>query len=137
MCLRHGLYDCILCPAPPNAVLDGVDQSSPRAAFPSVSEHPRAREDDLRAAQGARREPGIAERSVTDPPEKPVFSDRELEVLGYVADGLTNGEIARKMHLSTLTVKSHMARMFAKMPAEIPRTRAGMVGWALRNRLMP
>lgn len=115
----------------------GVGPSSPRSAFPDSAP---ARSDGgshLRAAQGARREPGIAERSVTDPPQKPVLTDRELEVLGLVADGWTNKEIGLQLHLSQLTVKSHMARMFAKMPEEIPKTRAGMVGWALRNRLMP
>ncbi|MEW1641263.1 MULTISPECIES: response regulator transcription factor [unclassified Streptomyces] len=39
---------------------------------------------------------------------------RETEVLLLIADGLTNQEIARRLHVSTATVKTHINNLFAK-----------------------
>jgi len=43
------------------------------------------------------------------------LSIRELEVLSLVADGHSNGDIARLLHLSETTVKSHLAHVFPKL----------------------
>lgn len=43
------------------------------------------------------------------------LTDRELEVLRHVAGGLSNNEIAAKLHLSEATVKTHMTRILAKL----------------------
>ncbi len=43
------------------------------------------------------------------------LTDRELEVLGLVAQGLSNGEIAGTLFLSEATVKTHVTRCFAKL----------------------
>ncbi len=40
---------------------------------------------------------------------------REQEVLGLVADGLTNGEIARQLCITEHTVKSHLAKILGKL----------------------
>ncbi|MER6129304.1 response regulator transcription factor [Streptomyces sp. NPDC001795] len=39
---------------------------------------------------------------------------RETEVLVLIAEGLTNQEIARGLHVSTATVKTHINNLFAK-----------------------
>jgi DNA-binding NarL/FixJ family response regulator len=39
---------------------------------------------------------------------------RETEVLVLIADGLSNQEIARRLHVSTATVKTHINNLFAK-----------------------
>jgi DNA-binding NarL/FixJ family response regulator len=39
---------------------------------------------------------------------------RETEVLVLIAKGLTNQEIARRLHVSTATVKTHINNLFAK-----------------------
>ncbi|MFF5023294.1 response regulator transcription factor [Streptomyces collinus] len=39
---------------------------------------------------------------------------RETEVLVLIAEGLNNQEIARKLHVSTATVKTHINNLFAK-----------------------
>ena len=44
-----------------------------------------------------------------------VLTERELEVLGLVARGLTNREIAAHLFLSEGTVKTHVKRIFFKL----------------------
>lgn len=48
--------------------------------------------------------PGIAE-----------LSERERQVLGHLARGRSNADIARAMFLSEATVKTHINRLFAKL----------------------
>ncbi|WP_329060055.1 response regulator transcription factor [Amycolatopsis sp. NBC_01480] len=40
---------------------------------------------------------------------------REIEVLTLVADGLSNHALARRLHLTEGTVKSHLARVYSKL----------------------
>ncbi len=42
---------------------------------------------------------------------------RELEVLGLIAAGLTNAEIAKELQLSPLTAKTHVSRILMKLDA--------------------
>lgn len=43
------------------------------------------------------------------------FSQRELEILHYVSQGLTSQEIAERIYLSKRTIENHRARMMNKM----------------------
>lgn len=43
------------------------------------------------------------------------LSERELEVLRYMAEGLSNPEIARRLYLSPNTLKAHAQNIFLKM----------------------
>jgi DNA-binding NarL/FixJ family response regulator len=55
------------------------------------------------------------EREPARPPEAPDgLTAREVEVLVLIAEGLANQEIARKLHVSTATVKTHINNLFAK-----------------------
>ena len=55
------------------------------------------------------------------------LSARELEVLGLVARGNANKEIAARLAISEETVKSHMTKILAKLRAN-DRTHAVTIG---------
>jgi|SRR5215217_5404332 len=61
------------------------------------------------------------------------LSDRELEVLGLIALGYTNSEIASQLYLSVRTVESHRAHIQAKLRVA---TRAELVRYALAHGLV-
>jgi DNA-binding NarL/FixJ family response regulator len=61
------------------------------------------------------------------------LSDREIEVLQLLADGMSNKEIAAKLYISTQTVKTHIAHIFDKLGVS-DRTEA--VAAALRRGLV-
>lgn len=48
----------------------------------------------------------------TEPPDG--MTPREAEVLVLIAEGMSNAEIARSLHISQATVKSHINNLFAK-----------------------
>ena len=58
------------------------------------------------------------------------LTDREREVLGLVAQGYTNQEIADRLIVSVKTVETHRAHIMSKLGLE---TRAELVRYALRE----
>lgn len=52
---------------------------------------------------------------------------RELEILGLIANGMSNREIAEKLFVSENTVKTHSSRLFDKLNAR-RRTQAVQIG---------
>jgi NarL family two-component system response regulator LiaR len=61
------------------------------------------------------------------------LSERELEVLRLIADGLNNAEIAGRLFISEKTVKSHVSNILGKLHVS-DRTQAAAYAW--RNGLM-
>jgi DNA-binding NarL/FixJ family response regulator len=49
------------------------------------------------------------------PPELEELTDREAEVLRFVALALSNAEIARRLHLTEATVKTHVSSVLRKL----------------------
>lgn len=78
-----------------------------------------ARGDALLAPALTRRliEERLARQRPDDPPDLGGLTGREREVLGLVAQGLSNAEIAAELFLSHATVKTHVARILAKTGA--------------------
>ena len=68
------------------------------------------------------RRPATGPRSV--PPGFETLTERETEVLGAVARGLSNTEIADTLFMSPATAKTHVSRLLAKLHA---RDRAQLV----------
>lgn len=66
--------------------------------------------------------------------EKPVLSDREIEVLGLVGQGLTNVRISRELFISEATVKSHLLRTYRKLGVS---DRTAAVVTAMEHGLLP
>ncbi len=61
------------------------------------------------------------------------LTDREREILGLVARGLSNDEIGAELFISPATVKTHLARVMAKTGAH---DRAGLVVFAYESGLV-
>lgn len=61
------------------------------------------------------------------------ITDRELDVIRLISDGLSNKLIADKLELSTHTVNTHRKNIMTKL--DIPNT-AGIVMFAVKNNLL-
>ncbi|WP_137843946.1 response regulator transcription factor [Microbacterium sp. 2FI] len=68
-------------------------------------------------------------RDAAKPPSTPL-TPREEDVLAGIARGLGNSEIARELHLSLSTVKTHLASIMAKIGA---RNRVELAIWATQT----
>jgi DNA-binding CsgD family transcriptional regulator len=60
----------------------------------------------------------------------PPLTDRELDVVALVAEGLTNKQISRRLFISPATVRTHLEHVYDKLGV---RTRAGAVTAAFRR----
>src|SRR5699024_1613370 len=59
----------------------------------------------------------VLERLRTGPPKPPeleVLTERERTILELIGEGMTNREIAERMHLAEKTVKNYVTRLLAK-----------------------
>jgi two-component system nitrate/nitrite response regulator NarL len=65
--------------------------------------------------------------------ERPILSERERQILGLVADGLTAPQMARRLHLSVGTVKTHLLHVYEKLGV---CERAAAVAEAMRRGLL-
>lgn len=57
----------------------------------------------------------IAQRAPQDGPPTPTLTERETEILRYVAKGLTSKQIAARLWLSHRTVENHVQATFRKL----------------------
>ncbi len=66
-----------------------------------------------------------------DPDEQPLFAeltDRELDVLKLIANGLTNSQIAKQLVISENTVKGHVSNILSKLHLA-DRTQVAVYAW--------
>jgi DNA-binding NarL/FixJ family response regulator len=66
-------------------------------------------------------------------PDAEALSPREMDVLGLMAEGLTNRQIATRLWISEATVKSHVSHILAKL-GRTDRTQA--IVFAMRSGLV-
>jgi non-specific serine/threonine protein kinase len=69
----------------------------------------------------------------TDPATALGLTAREVEVLRLVAQGLSNRQVAERLHLSERTAENHVYRILDKL---VLPSRAAATAWALRNGLL-
>ncbi len=95
--------------------------------------------DDVIASELAIVEAAVSKilaRVHSNSPTLPARSDlsiREAEVLGHVADGMSNKEIARHLGISRTTVRNHLSHAFSKLRAS---NRTAAVASAIRSGLL-
>ena len=78
---------------------------------------------------------GLAEqiRFREESESRPRLSEREHEVLGLIAQGLSAPEIGERIHLSTATVKTHLQHLYEKLGVS---ERAAAVAEGMRRGLL-
>jgi DNA-binding NarL/FixJ family response regulator len=77
-------------------------------------------------------EPSQPEPAWPAPPQPDGLTHREVEILGLIACGLTNPEIAGRLYLSNHTIKTHINRIFAKTGS---RDRAAAISYARQHHI--
>lgn len=113
--LRAGALSYVLKDVGPDELADTVR----KAARGESVLHPRVASRVVEELRGTRRDtPNL----FTD------LSDRELDVLRLIADGLSNAEIAGKLIISEKTVKGHVSNILGKLHM-LDRTQAAVYAW--------
>jgi DNA-binding NarL/FixJ family response regulator len=70
---------------------------------------------DRKTTAAVLREFAAPDRPPSSSRDEPNLSKRELEIVGYVAQGFRNKEIASRMFISEQTVKNHLHNVFEKV----------------------
>jgi DNA-binding NarL/FixJ family response regulator len=73
-------------------------------------------------------DPGIEQNSLATRLNDDPLSLRELDVLGLVAEGLSNKQVAERLHLASTTVRDHLQSVMRKLNVN-SRTGAAVAGF--------
>ena len=79
---------------------------------------------------------GLGQPPATAPTPFPGLTLRETEVLGLIARGLSNHDIATRLVLSVRTVERHISNIYLKLDLEGSAARAGATAAALQHGLV-
>lgn len=113
--IRAGALSYVLKEIGPSELAEAVR----KAANGEATLHPRVASRVVRELHGARRgEPNVFHD----------LSNRELEVLKLVAEGLSNKDISAKLFISEKTTKSHVSNILGKLHLA-DRTQAAVYAW--------
>jgi DNA-binding NarL/FixJ family response regulator len=100
--LTAGACGFLLKDAPPAELLDGIRRAA-------VGDSPFSQDVLQRLVQRA-----VHAQADTPRPAAPGLTAREQDVLNLVADGLSNTEIAERLHIGVTTVKTHITSLMTK-----------------------
>ncbi|NTU62433.1 MAG: response regulator transcription factor, partial [Chloroflexi bacterium] len=119
--IRAGAQGYLLKDIPPHDLVQAV-----REAYQGKAQlHP----DVARKLMSA-----VAAPPAAPPSPEPDLTERELEVLRLIAEGLNNHEIAQRLTISEKTVKTHVSNILGKLHVD-DRTQAAI--YALKKGLGP
>jgi DNA-binding NarL/FixJ family response regulator len=104
--LRAGASGFLLKDTPPEQLVEAIHVVASGEALLSPSITKRVIEQFVARPPESTRKP---------PPELEELTARELEMLRYLARGLSNAEIAKEAFVSETTVKTHVARILMKL----------------------
>jgi DNA-binding NarL/FixJ family response regulator len=123
--IRAGAQGYLLKDIRPNDLVQAVREASQGKAqlHPDIAKK-------LMSAVAA--DQGISEPASQVQPPTADLTERELEVLRWIASGLNNREIAAKLVISEKTVKTHVSNLLGKLSLG-DRTQAAI--WALKHGL--
>jgi DNA-binding NarL/FixJ family response regulator len=121
--LRHGASGFLLKDSPPEELLRAVHVVAAGESLLSPSITRRVVEHFAGAAQ---------QRSTEPHPQLKNLTEREREIVAWVATGRSNDEIADRLVVSPATVRTHVSRAMVKLAA---RDRAQLVVFAVRSGL--
>ncbi len=113
--IRAGALSYLLKDVGPGELAEAVR----KAADGEAVLHPRVASRVVQELHGARQD---------TPNPFTELSERELEVLCLIADGLNNADIAKKLVISEKTVKSHVSNILNKLHLA-DRTQAAVYAW--------
>ena len=119
--LRAGASGFLLKDTPPEQLVEAIMIVARGDALLAPSITRRVIEEFVRRPPASARKP---------PPELSGLTSREREMLGYIAKGLSNAEIARAAFVSETTVKTHVAHILMKLRL---RDRVQAVVYAYEN----
>ena len=127
--------DAVLSPAATRAVVSALHEAEAPGSSPARTSGRAPGEAD--PASGPRGSPGSGPGSGSasgpgsGPAMIPAFTRREEEVLAFLAQGLSNQQIASKMFVEVSTVKSHISHVLNKLGLD-SRVQAAL--WWQQNR---
>lgn len=113
--IRAGALSYVLKEVGPDELADTVR----KAATGEAVLHPRVAARVVRELHGARRDKPNAFHDL---------SDREIEVLKLIAEGLSNAEISGRLFISEKTTKNHVSNILSKLHLA-DRTQAAVYAW--------
>jgi len=99
--------------------MDRLAEAVRKAALGEVTLHPRVAERVLR---------DIRKKTELDPIPYADLTEREIEVLKLIANGLTNTRIAEELVISENTAKGHVSNILSKLHLA-DRTQAAVYAW--------
>jgi DNA-binding NarL/FixJ family response regulator len=120
--LRHGASGFLLKDTEPERLLDAIRVVADGGSLLAPSVTTRVIEHFGQVGRQARPHPRLGD-----------LTDREREIVGWVATGRSNAEIAERLVVSPDTVRTHVSRAMVKLHA---RDRAQLVVFAIESGLV-